>query len=325
MTSRRAPVRVGLWGIGEHARRNLLPAFEKADGVHVSAVHTRREEVRAAAVAQLGAVDCRTPESLLDTDVEAVYLAVPPGLHAEFGLRVLESGKHLWCEKPLACELAQAEALIAYGERAGLAVFEAFMFQFHPQFVRVKELARQGRLGDIVEVAARFGFPHRDSSDFRYDPALGGGAFLDAGSYPICAARLLLADPVCIGGSIEREAGFAVDTGGAALLRNGAGATAALSWGFGRAYRNELEVWGREGVAFVPRAFSKPADLATTIVIRRSDGMSEEVIVPGADHFALMLEAFAGAVRNDSLDTLRTAAREQGTLMDAVRGVALGR
>ena len=315
-------VGVGLLGIGEHARRNLLPGLAAAHAVGLVGLHGRN----AAAAGELAAThDCRaydSAEAMLDDDaVDAVVVALPNDLHRDAVATALAAGKHVWCEKPLTLDRAATETLLADAETRGLTLAECFMFVYHRQFERLCTLVADGAVGTLQSVTARFGIPHRDPGDFRYDAARGGGALGDVGSYPVRFATALLGnDPLTVAATIASENGYAVDITGSALVSGGSAARALLDWGFGRAYRNDAEIWGSTSTMTIERPFSKPPDLATTIRIRRADGREIAEPVPADNHFARQFEHFAGAVTDAGRRLgLHDAVRRQATLMDLVR------
>ncbi len=306
-------VRVAVWGIGSHVRRNLIPAFERSSHVDLVAIHTRSES-RLREVAELtGAAAYQDSDRLLAaSDVDVIYVAAPTGLHASMAIASIEAGKHVWCEKPLTVTLGETQRVVSAALDAGLVALESDMFLHHPLFVELCRLVESQELGATMSMTGRFGFPFRPGTDFRYSKDLGGGALLDAGFYPIAAAVALLGIGLqTIGAVVTSDGGFEVDTGGTALvaLDNRA---AVLDWGFGRAYRNEIEIWCHSGVVEVGRAFSKPADLATQIVIRPQSGKDYVIEVAPADQFALMLDDFAAITLSDtSYDTERILERSR--------------
>jgi NDP-hexose-3-ketoreductase len=260
------------------------------------------------------------PASMLEAEeIQAVYLAVPNALHHDIGVRVLEAGKHLWCEKPLAATHEERLSLLSMGERAGLGVLECSMFQDHPQFQRIKSIVTTGGVGRVRSLSARFGFPHLPPTDFRYRREMGGGALLDAAFYPISAARLLLPGPLRVVGSrIFSEAPYQVDTRGAAFLAAPEGVTAFLEWGFGMAYRNEVEIWGEEGTLFAGRVFSKPPTLETTIrLVKQSGGVEEERVEP-ANHFTRMLDRFGRITLEEDWGAVMAGSADQSRLVAEV-------
>ena len=293
-------IQIGVWGLGSHAVRNVLPAIAKASFGDLVAVHTRNDLTLREVAGNFGARAHSHPDDLLaDPDVAAVYLSTPTGLHAAMAERVIAAGKHLLCEKPLTDQHQATAGLVASARRRELIVLEADMFLHHPQFRRLQDLVQAGSVGQLASLTARFGFPHRGVDDFRYSRDLGGGALLDAGFYPVAAAVGLMGPGLEIAGSTLISApSFEVDTGGTALAVAGHRG-AILDWGFGRSYRSELNVWCEGGVIEVSRAFSKPADLETQIIVRHQSGQETIHPVPAADHFELMLDHFSAVVAGD--------------------------
>jgi NDP-hexose-3-ketoreductase len=311
------PLRVAVWGLGPHAVRNVLPAIEEARGVALAGVHSRNPCVVAEACARYGCARWEGAGAMLaDDGVDVVYAATPIALHTAQGQAVLRAGKHFWCEKPIATGACEAEALAGLSRERGLSVAEGFMYLHHPHFARLEEMVRSGRLGRIHGVACRFGIPPLERAGFRADPALGGGAFLDVGSYPVSAAAALFPDvePEVAFAEIDAAPGSAVDTAGRALLRCGGGTTAWLEWATGVAYRNEIDVWGEAASVWTARIFSKPAGHVPVFrVLDRQGGETVET-APGGNHFVTMLEAFRALAGDPA-----AAERERGRITRRAR------
>lgn len=311
-----AKIRVGLWGLGSHAQRNLLPAFRESSNARLVAVHTRDRAVLTEVAEATNAVPYLEAGDLLAApDVDVVYIATPTGLHFDSAMAAIAAGKHVWCEKPFTDTFERTAELVAAASAAGLVALETDMFLHHPQFLRLGAIVDSGEIGSILSITGRFGFPHRPTGDFRYSKTLGGGALLDAGFYPLAAAVALLDSPLQVEGSLLQCAGgFEVDTDGAAMLSN-RWQTAFLDWGFGRSYRSELDVWCEDATVTVNRAFAKPPDLGTAVLIRRQSGEVEEVGVPAANHFALMMDHFAAVTEGSVAD-------DPGRVLDRARLLA---
>jgi predicted dehydrogenase len=315
-----SPLRVALVGVGSHARRNVLPAFADAEGVELIGVYSRSEAARADASAAHGVHGYASEEKMLsDRGIDAIYVCTPVGTHGEWIHRALDAGKHVICEKTLVESPKQTEAVLAHGEQLGLAVFEAFMFEHHPQWAALQRVLAEGVVGDVRSLTARFGFPHLDPSNIRYRADLGGGALLDAGAYPIAAAVALWGEPDRVEGRLITESGYDVDTRGAAWLTWDDGRHAHLEWGFGHAYRNEVEVWGSGATVRMTRAFSKPSHLVTSVSITPQSGDASVVEVGPANHFSRMLAAFAAAIVADEVQPWHDAARARARVQQAIR------
>ena len=133
---------------------------------------------------------------LADPDVDAVYVAAPHSEHLPLALLALDAGKHVLVEKPAGLNADQARVLAGAARRTGRFAQEAMWSRFLPQTTVLDRLVRDGALGDVLAVTADFGelFP-TDPEGRAYNPALGGGALLDVGVYPIWFARFVLGAP----------------------------------------------------------------------------------------------------------------------------------
>jgi NDP-hexose-3-ketoreductase len=254
---------------------------------------------------------------LKDSSVEVVFITATTGSHFELVMEALEAGKAVWCEKPLGLDLAQTDAMLLKATETKCVLLESDMFLHHPQFTSLRAVLASAELGQVKSITARFGFPHLRQPNFRYDRASGGGALLDAGFYPSAAAVATLGPSVTlVAAGIERRPGGSVDTGGAALVESESG-FGLLEWGFGRTYRNELEIWCEAGTVRLPRAFSKPPDYEAEVEIESSSG-NRVVRVGPANHFRLMVDAFADATFESSAGS-RQAMRLRASLLDQIR------
>lgn len=232
-------------------------------------------------------------DSLFDrADIDAVYLPLPPALHFEWAKKALQKGKHVFVEKPSTTSLADTKALVALARKNDLALHENYMFVYHRQIDEILRIVRSGELGELRLIRASFGFPFRGAQDFRYDKALGGGALLDCGGYPIRLARLLLGDTATLKeGFLSTDNSFGVDLFGNAVLRNNEGLTAHVAFGMDNSYQCKLEVWGSKGCLSADRVFTPPADLCPEIVVQTADG-TKKISVAADDQFCNSIGVF---------------------------------
>jgi NDP-hexose-3-ketoreductase len=286
---------VAVWGLGPHALKNILPALESCEGIQITGVCSRKEDVVSRTLDRLQCSGWTNPESMLaDAKVEVVYVSTPTGLHARHGQLVLNANKHLWCEKPICETAAQAEALVRLSRDRGVTIAEAFMYLYHKQFSYLGGVLAAGRLGHVHSVTCRFGIPPLENPGFRTDPELGGGAFLDVGSYPISALVSLFPnrDPVVSFSEVIVAEGSSVDTAGRALLRYDADLTATLEWRTVAAYRNEIDLWGTDGSVSTERLFSKPPDYIPKFRFLDVNGRETLELGEPGNHFQAMFRAF---------------------------------
>ncbi|WP_093897736.1 Gfo/Idh/MocA family protein [Streptomyces sp. Ncost-T10-10d] len=131
-----------------------------------------------------------------DDEVDVVYVATPHSAHREAAALCLEAGKHVLCEKAFTLNAREADELVKLARDRGLFLMEAMWTYCNPVIRRMTELVRDGAIGDIRTVQADFGLAGPFGPKHRLrDPALGGGALLDLGVYPVSFAHLLLGEP----------------------------------------------------------------------------------------------------------------------------------
>ncbi|MFD4575700.1 Gfo/Idh/MocA family protein [Streptomyces sp. NPDC058417] len=294
-----APVRIGVLGCADIARRRMLPAFAASGDTVLAAVASRDEERAARTALPYG---CRAVAGYAELvslpGVDAVYVPLPVALHAEWVEAALRAGKHVLAEKPLTTDPDRTRQLFALARARGLVLRENVMFVHHPQHAAVRRLVADGAVGELRSFHAAFTVPRRPEGDVRLDPGLGGGALWDVGVYPVRAAAHFLGGGLRVAGAVltRDRHGREVDTAGGALLRTPEGVTAHLDFGLDHAYRSTYELRGSEGVLSVDHAFAPPPDRAP--VLRLVQGPeSREVRLPAEDQVALTVRAFAQAVR----------------------------
>lgn len=312
---------VGLWGLGKHAIHRVLPAIKSSETVRLVGVTSRNATTGSKAAETFGCLYWNDPSEMLkDPNIEVVYLCTPIGLHGKMGKCVLRAGRHLWCEKSLTNSFEESTQLISLARQRDLALCETLMYQYHPQFDRLKNIVFSSDFGKIISLTSRFTIPELDQPGFRNSLELGGGAFFDVGCYPISLASELLGKDLSVNfAELENDKTSEVDLRGRTVLKSKAGSVAFLEWGMGSAYRNEVTICGTNQSIYADKIFSKNTDQPVSLQIRNHYGtLSEESISP-ADYFALMIEMFTRGVweRNIRQDLWRDI-ENQAVLMNRV-------
>jgi dTDP-3,4-didehydro-2,6-dideoxy-alpha-D-glucose 3-reductase len=324
-----ALTRFGVLGCAAIAWRRAVPAIAACAQTQLRAVASRDPAKARRYADRFGAEACSYEELLERDDVDAVYLPLPPALHAPWGQRVLRAGKHLLVEKPAATRPADLERLLRLAGERGLLLRENFTFPYHSQHARVREMLAAGRLGALRSLSASFCFPPLPAGDIRYAAALGGGALLDAGVYPIRLAQLLLGDDLRVAGGVLRYAG-GVDVAGEALLVSADGVPASLRFGFEHAYGSEYALWGSAARLRLDRAFAPPPTWQPVLRLEEQDHAERHVLAPD-DQFARAVESFAAAAGagRTALDPEEAAEGRRSVrtleLVEEIRGRAAGR
>jgi NDP-hexose-3-ketoreductase len=256
-------------------------------------------------------------------DVDAVYIALPTGMHHAWARRALEAGKHVLVEKPLATSLAEAEELVATARKCGRWLADNFGFVHHSQHASVRKLIADGRIGQPRMFSGAFGIPPLPANDIRYRPELGGGALLDLGVYPLRAAQLMLGTDLTVVGSVLRmDADRGVDLGGSALLSSAQGVTVQVTFSFQSSYRSTYSIWGSAGRITVGRAFTPPATMQPVLRLERQ-GSVEDITLPADDQFANLTRSFAQRVLERSdFDSHGEALLHHAGLVEQTRDLA---
>lgn len=186
-------VRWGLIGAGHIAA-------EFADGVKGSetgtllAIGSRSQAAAEAFGAEHGIPRCYgSYQALLDdAEVDAVYIATPHPMHAEWAIKAAEAGKHILCEKPIGMNWPEAAAMVDAARLHDVFLMEAFMYRCHPQTAKLVELLQSGAIGKVGLIEATFCYHSRGGPEHRaYAQELGGGGILDVGCYTVSMARLI--------------------------------------------------------------------------------------------------------------------------------------
>jgi predicted dehydrogenase len=217
---------IGTGGIA----RAFTEDLKHLEGHEVVAVGSRNLETAQNFATQFpGVIPCGSYEELVRVDADAVYVATPHPMHYENTLLAMRAGKPVLCEKAFTLNAQQARVLVAYSQESHVPLMEAMWSRFLPHLQKISAIIAEGALGDITSVAADHGqFIPFERAPRLWEPALGGGALLDLGIYPLTLAHLVLGVP----SSIHAEATLTdkgVDLNTSMLLRYPTGAHALLS------------------------------------------------------------------------------------------------
>lgn len=284
--------RIAVLGCSAIAKRSVIPAILKSGRFDLAYAASRSKEKGGEFAKLFGCAPCSYDDIVEKKDIDAVYVSLPVGLHGEWGEKIVESGKHLLMEKTFTSDAAQGRRIVSLAEKRRVVAMEALVYVYHPVYQRIQSLIRSGDIGRIRRLEASFGFPYMPDQDIRNVWDLGGGAMLDVLIYPLSFCLNTVGEPVrSLTASIVCDKGRGVDCRGFVQM-NWDHCSAHVSYGFGFMYRNACSVWAERAILSVERIFSRPPDMKGEIWISRQ-GRQEKIDVPAADHFELMLKAFA--------------------------------
>lgn len=302
-------IRWGIVGCGQVCEVKSGPALYKVPGSEVSIV-MRRDRLRAEDFARRHGIRRFTDDAhevIVDPDVDAVYVATPPGTHEHYALLVAAANKPCFVEKPMARSATECRRMCDAFRSVRQPLFVAYYRRALPRFVKLKELIDAGAIGEVI--AVKHTLKKMTPSNFdagalpwRLDAAeAGGGLFLDLGSHALDLFDFLL-------GPVERVTGYAQNHSGNAEVEDSvvaamsfeSGALGSLSYQFGAGTNEDmLEVLGQRGQISCSLFGSDPLELC-------NEGGSESLKVPHPAHVhqplveTIVLELSGGPMRAPS-------------------------
>ena len=193
-----------------------------------------------------------------DPLIDVVYIATPHPFHHANALLALNAGKHVLVEKSFTMNAREAQDIVDLAESKGLVALEAMWTRFLPHMIRIRELIADGAIGEVRKVVASHNqsLP-QDPAHRLNDPALGGGALLDLGIYPISFAFDILGTPAAIRASASMSA-TGVDRQTAAIFEYATGAQALVDCELDAASANRAMVIGTNGWIDIEHTWYNP-------------------------------------------------------------------
>lgn len=293
------------WGILSTASigvRKVIPAMQLGEHSTVAAIASRDLAKARAVAAQLAIPTAygSYEELIADPNIDAIYNPLPNQLHVPWTIRAAEAGKHVLCEKPLSMTLAEAQSLLAVRDRTGVLIGEAFMIRSHPQWLSLRALIDEGRIGTLRSIAAFFSYFNTDPANIRNIPETGGGALYDIGCYCIQAARTGFAQqPTRVVGLIDRDPHLHTDRLTSAILDFPAG-HAIFTCSTQLVPYQRVHFFGTTGRIEIEIPFNAPTDRPTRLFIDDGrdffgSGITTESF-PTTDQYTLQGEAFSRAI-----------------------------
>jgi glucose-fructose oxidoreductase len=297
--SRTKKIRYAVVGLGYIAQVAVLPAFR----------HTRRNSVLAALVSSdpkkrlALSRQYKVPATFSYEEydeclrqVDAIYLALPNSMHAEYTVRAANAGVHVLCEKPLAVTVDECERMIEACREAGVKLMTAYRLHFEHVNLKALDLVHRGRIGDAKIFTSLFSMRVRPG-DIRTQQETGGGTLYDLGVYCINAARnLFQAEPKEVFACSVNAAPDKlpeIDESTAATLRFDGERLATFVTSFNAADRAAYTVVGTRGVLRVDPAYEYAEGLSYELTV---DGKTVRKKTGKRDQFAPELLYFSDCI-----------------------------
>jgi predicted dehydrogenase len=264
-------VRYAVVGLGHFAQSAILPAFAHAPNSRLTALISGDATKLKALKARY-----RVPHALSYDDyddflstgeVDAVYIALPNHLHADFTIRAAKASVHVLCEKPMAVDVAECKAMIAACRRADVKLMTAYRLHFEPTNLTSVDLVKKGQIGEPKLFSSTFTMELRPGN-VRGKPLPGSGPLYDIGTYCINAARgLFHAEPEEVFAFFADGKAQRHDAQTAALLKFPKGRLATFAVSFEGFHDSRYEVVGTKGVLTANPAYQHKGPLKQTVKV----------------------------------------------------------
>lgn len=296
------------WGVLSTANigvAKVIPAMQKGKYSVINAIASRNVERAENAAQSLGIPKAYgTYEELLaDSEIDAVYIPLPNHLHVPWTIKSLEAGKNVLCEKPIG--MSYKEAVYLQNEIKkfpGLKVMEAFMYKYHPQTIKTKELISNNAIGELRSIHTMFSYFNVNPEDIRNKADIGGGGLLDIGCYCISISRFLFnSEPKRVCALIEYDPELKIDRLVTAMLefRQDMKGNAVFTCSTQLENHQYAKILGTKGKIEIDTPFTpQPQDSAR--ILLKSGSNTEEIIFEPCDQYTIQGDLFSLAIINDA-------------------------
>ncbi|MEP0321194.1 Gfo/Idh/MocA family protein [Bauldia litoralis] len=322
--TKKGPVRWGVISTANIGVAKVLPGMMKSKDIEIRAIASRTLPTARRWAKKLGIpVAYGSYEDMLnDPEIEAVYNPLPNHLHVPLTLEAAARGKHVLCEKPIAMSADEAKLLSAAGRKVHIA--EAFMVRNHPQWIKARDLAQSGKLGNLRAIQALFSYYNVDPKNVRNMADIGGGAIYDIGCYPVVVSRFVFgAEPVRCMAVIDRDPKFKTDRLASAVIDFGKGRHLTFTVSTQATPYQRVHILGDKGRVEVEIPFNAPQGAALKIFLdngkQLGDASAKAIKLPKADQYQLQGEYFSRVVRGtEKLEFGVPDAIKQARVLDAI-------
>jgi predicted dehydrogenase len=299
-------IRWGVLSTANIAVKKVIPAMQLGTFSEIAAIASRD-----VAKAKQAAKNLNIPkfygsyeELLADSEIDAIYNPLPNDLHVEWTIKAAEVGKHVLCEKPLALTAKEAQQLIETRNQTGVKIQEAFMIRSHPQWLAVRDLIEQNRIGELRAITMFFSYFNDDAGNIRNKMENGGGALMDIGCYCINILRFITGEePRRVSSLIQPDETTGIDKITSAIM-DFPSCQSTFTCSTQLSPRQRTEFFGTKGRIEVEIPVNIPTDTPTRIYIDTTGdlyGKSIETIeIPAANQYTIQGDLFSQAILENS-------------------------
>jgi len=302
MTTMSTKIRWGVLSTANIGLKKVIPAMQLDEYTTVAAIASRNvaQAQEAAKALNIPMAYGSYEELLADPNIDAIYNPLPNQLHVPWTAKAAEAGKHVLCEKPLSLTVAEAKSLLAVRDRTGVKIGEAFMIRSFPQWLRLRELLGQGRIGELRSVMGCFSYFNVDPANIRNQFDCGGGALMDIGCYLIHASRYAFAqEPKRVVAAIDRDPKMKTDRLTSAIL-DFPGGHAIFTCSTQLVPYQRVQFLGTRGRIEIEIPFNAPIDRPTRIFIDDGGDISGKNITtetfPTGNQYTMQGDALSKAI-----------------------------
>jgi predicted dehydrogenase len=295
-------LRFGVLSTANIGVKKVIPAMQQGELTIVTAIASRDFDKARETATKLGIAKAygAYEDLLADPNIDAIYNPLPNQLHVPWTTMAAEAGKHVLCEKPLSMTVVEAKTLLDVRARTGVKISEAFMIRSAPQWLRVRQLIDEGRIGELRAVAGVYSYFNINPDNIRNKVETGGGGLYDIGCYLVQASRYAFQrQPQRVVALVDRDAQTGTDRLTSALLDFGSG-HAVFTCSTQQIPCQKIQFLGSKGRIELEIPFNAPSDRPTRLFIDSTGDLTFSGITmesfPTSDQYTLQGDAFARAV-----------------------------
>lgn len=299
-------LKVGILGAGGIAERAMVEPSLTVEGVEVVAIGARDPERAQAFAERLGLPIFGDYERILsDPDIDLIYLALPPIVHAQWATRAVQAGKHVLCEKPLSANETGALSIAQAAEANGRRAFVGFHYRLHGFTKELLEVIGSGILGRVEKVDFNFSIPHFvvKPGNIRLNGDLAGGAVMDVGCYAVDLIRAAWGEPRVVSAeSILYTDDARIDMQTDAVLELSGGVPVKIRSSFIGDDKGAMSLKVNGSQATLDATSVIVPQWGATLTVTSTDGemLREAKAVEGENSYARQLEHVVEVLRNGS-------------------------
>lgn len=279
----------------------VIPAMQKSKYCEIVAIASRniKKAEKVAGELFIPRAYGSYQELLADSGIDAIYIPLPNHLHVPWSIKSLQAGKHVLCEKPISLTTIEAQELLKEARKhPQLKIMEAFMYRHHPQWQRVLQLIKEGKIGDLKILQSFFSYYNVDAEDIRNKADIGGGALMDIGCYCISASRLIFGvEPQQVFGTMDYDPKFRTDRLTSAILNFDKGKST-FTCATQLTPCQRVTLWGTEGLIDMEIPFTPSAKPCR--IWHQYKNKTREIKINACNQYTIQGDLFSRAVLDDT-------------------------